>query len=209
MKKISIIVPVRNEAAAIEDCILSLLKYFPQAEIIVVDGGWDETESIVLELTKNYQNVIYIKNHNDRGKGHAIKVGIKKSTGDLIAQFDSDLQFAAEDLIKLFAPLENDVADMTLGSRFTAGAVRVDGSTPFLRTLGNSVISLFASTITLHQITDILAGIKAWKKEVTASYNLSSDNYSYEAELPIMALKKNWRANDVPGKTFPRNTGFS
>ena len=58
-------------------------------------------------------------------------------------------------------------------------------------------------------MTDVLAGFKAWKREVTQSFILKSNTYSYEAELPIKSLQHGWRVIDVPVTTESRKEGVS
>jgi dolichol-phosphate mannosyltransferase len=207
--KISIIIPTFNEALNIAVCLRRTQAANPDAEIIVVDGGSDATELIVNEIIKELPLIRYIPNRPDRGKGHAIQVGIAASKGDIIAQLDADLQFHPEELHLLFAPILNNNADFVMGTRFLKQSTRNQGSTPPLRSFGNTVISALASVLFFKKMSDVLAGIKAWKKEVTESFKLKSDSYSYEVELPIKALNKGWRICEVPITTEPRTRGES
>lgn len=206
---VSIIVPCRNEALSIERCLTRIVTSCPKAQVLVVDGGSDSTGEIVKSLSQQYPAIQYIKNIGDRGKGHAIQVGIALSSGSYIAQIDSDLQFYPEELPLLLAPLMSNTADFVLGSRFLETSVRNPGSAPMHRTLGNRIISAYASALSGHQMTDILAGVKAWRREVTQSFELTSDSFSYETELPLKALKNKWRLVDVAVKTDARTTGVS
>ncbi len=83
--KISIIIPTFNEALNIAVCLRRTQAANLDAEIIVVDGGSDATEQIVNEIIKDLPSIRYIPNRPDRGKGHAIQVGIAASKGDIIA----------------------------------------------------------------------------------------------------------------------------
>ena len=130
-------------------------------------------------------NVNYILNQPDRGKGDAIRNGIHASTGKIIVQIDADLQFLPEEIPSLIEPILKNKADMTLGSRFTKGSKKLDGN--FLRSGGNLIVSLWASFLCGQKITDALAGMKAWRREVTESFSLTSYTYSYEVELFLPA----------------------
>lgn len=206
--EVTIIVAAFNEEETIENCLRRVSKVFPQkTEILVVDGGNDKTGQIVRGLEKEIPGLRYIHNDNDRGKGHAIRVGIENAKADIMTQVDADLQFMPEELPLLIEPIKEKKADVTLGTRFAKGSTRNPGSTPFFRTLGNKTASLYASILFCHRMTDVQAGMKAWTKEAIRPEDLKSDNYSYEVEIPIRALKKGLKVLDVPITTDARQGG--
>lgn len=208
--RLTVIVAVRNEQETIEDCVRRVFAVFPQdCELLVVDGGSDETGEIVAGLTGEFPSLRYIHNENDHGKGHAIRVGIEGARCDIIAQIDADLQFLPEELPRLIEPLDANQADVVLGSRFAAQSVRRPGSTPFLRTLGNKMASGYASVLFRHRMTDVQAGMKAWTREAIQAIDLKSDNYSYEVEIPAKALLAGLRVVDVPITTDARQGGVT
>lgn len=208
--ELSVIVTTLNEQATIERCLRRLLAVFPdRTEILVVDGGQDDTGCIVQRLAQDSPAIRYIPNPNDRGKGHAMHVGLSAARGTFLAQIDADLQFLPEELPSLLEPLRQDRADMVLGSRFAAGAKRLPGSTPFVRTFGNWVTSHYASLLFGSRMTDVLAGMKAWKRDVTERVRLTAENCSYDAELPVKALRAGFRVIDVPITTDARQGGVS
>ena len=207
---ITIIVTTLNEEATIDRCLRRLTAMFPsRAEILVVDGGTDRTGRIVQELATAFSSIRYIANPDDRGKGHAMHVGLAAAAGRYIAQIDADLQFLPEELPLILEPLQNDVADLVLGSRFAPGAKRLPGSTPAVRTFGNWVVSRYASMLYGGRMSDVLAGMKAWKRTVTDRVRLVAENCSYDAELPLKALRAGFRVMDVPITTDARQGGVS
>lgn len=208
-RDVSVIVPARNEEATIGEVVARLIAVFPLGEIIVVDGGTDRTKEIVQDLQKQHPSIVYIHNTNDRGKGHAIQVGIANASRAILVQIDSDLQFLPEELPKLIAPIENDTADFVMGSRFESDSLRNPGSAPLHRSFGNHAMSLYTSILFGRRLTDVLAGVKAWRNDVTKSFQLESDNYSYEVELVAKALRKGWRVISVSVTTDPRTRGVS
>lgn len=174
-----------------------------------MDGGADATGQVVAALAPVDPAIRYIRNRCDRGKGHAVAVGIGASRGAVLAQIDADLQFLPEELPRLLAPILDQRADLSLGSRFAVGSVRGPGSVPRARAAGNVAISAFASTLCGHRFSDLLAGMKAWRREVTRAFHWQSDGFSYEAELPIKAVRLGFRVVDVPVTTEERQAGES
>lgn len=205
---LSVIVAAFNEQDTIENCVRQIFEVYPRdCEILVVDGGTDNTQKVVEGLVSEYSELRYIRNHDDRGKGHAIRTGIAEATADVMAQIDADLQFLPTDLPQLVAPIEEDRADVTLGTRFAAGSVRRPGSTPMFRRWGNKFASGYASWLYWHRMTDVQAGMKAWTRRAAELIDLKSNNYSYEVEIPIKALRKGLRVVDVPITTDARQGG--
>lgn len=206
--ELSILVATFNEELSIEECVRRILAVYPErCEVLVIDGGSDRTGEIVTRLCDEFPRLRYLRNENDRGKGHATKVGIAAARGEFMAEIDADLQFYPEELPLLFSPLIEGRADVALGSRFTRGSRQNYSSA--LRTFGNYVTSLYASILYLHRMTDVLAGMTAWNRRTVDAIHLISDNYSYEVEIPVKALAKGLRVVDVPVTTEPRRTGNS
>lgn len=208
--ELSVIVAVFNEQDSIESCLRRIFAVFPgDCEVLVVDGGHDRTGEIAGRLQPEFARLRYIRNENDRGKGHATRVGIESAQGRLMAEIDADLQFLPEELPKLLAPLRAGEADVALGSRFASGSARHAGSTTPLRTFGNFTTSLYASLLFGRRMTDVLAGMTAWTREVAEAIGPIQDGYSYEVEIPVKALRKGFRVVDVPITTEARQGGAS
>ncbi len=204
---LSILIPCKREEGSIASCLERTIKTYPDAEILVIDSGLDATLEIVKSFQKNSPALHYVRCDPDRGKGDAIRQGIEKSSRALIAQIDADLQFFPEDLPMLIKPLLQDKADMVLGSRFMKDSY--NESSLSLRSLGNQVVSQWTSWLFGQEITDALAGIKAWKREVTQTFTLNSYNFSYEVELFAKAIRKGFRITDVAVRYQNRKEGES
>lgn len=201
---LSIIIPCKNESENIRSCLQKVVESCSKAEILVMDSGCEKTRLIV----ESFQNgqIHYHQCSPDRGKGDAIQQGIQKATGEILVQFDADLQFFAEDISQLVQSIINNECDMALGSRFKK---RHSNPEPFLRTLGNQIVSLFCSVLFSQKITDALAGFKAWKKQVTLDEPLKNYNFSYEIELISNALQNGYVVKDIPVQYALREYGQS
>ncbi|RXK87501.1 glycosyltransferase [Filimonas effusa] len=87
MPKISIISPSYNQAAFIEDAILSVLNQnYENFEHIIIDGGsTDDTVNIL----KKYPHLIWVS-EKDRGQSDAINKGFDRASGDIIGWLNTD-----------------------------------------------------------------------------------------------------------------------
>jgi glycosyltransferase involved in cell wall biosynthesis len=207
---LTVIVATLNEEVAIERCLRRILDVLPESgEIVVVDGGSDRTGEIVVRLAAEFPAIRYLRNEHDRGKGHAVHVGLNAGAGEIFVQIDADLQFYPEEIPRMLEPLQQGHADLVLGSRFMRGSVRLPGSTSWLRTFGNVTTSLFASLLTGQRMTDVLAGMKAWRKEVVERIDLHCQGVAYDAELPVKTALAGLRIDDVPVTTDARSGGQS
>jgi glycosyltransferase involved in cell wall biosynthesis len=206
--KLSVIVAALNEQDTIADCLRQIFAVYPrECEVLVVDGGTDDTQGVVEGLAVEHAGLRHVRNQDDRGKGHAIRTGIAAARADVMVQIDADLQFLPTDIPQLVAPIEEGRADVTLGTRFARGSVRRAGSTPMFRRWGNKSASFYASLLFWHRMTDVQAGMKAWTRSAAELIDFQSDNYSYEVEIPIKALRKGLRVVDVPITTDARQGG--
>ena len=103
--KLSIIMPVYNE----KDTLLKILKKVElvdigdiEKEIIIIDDYSNDGTTQLLKTIKKHK--VYFHSEN-KGKGAAIKLGLKKATGDLIIIQDADLEYDPNDYKKLIQPI--------------------------------------------------------------------------------------------------------
>lgn len=206
---VSVIIPCKGEAANIAECLRRTTLVCPDAEILVIDSATDDTKIQVDQWISQNPNIQYFKSEPDRGKGDAIAQGICLATGDIQLQLDADLQFFPEDIPALIAPLKNGTADMVLGSRFLQKDLQSRTEKQRVRDFGNFFFSFLSSLVIRQKITDSLAGFKAWRKEVTNSYELECWNFSYELELFVKAKKLGFKIEEVPIRYAERKEGQS
>lgn len=206
---ISIIISCFNEAGNIEACIRSVHAALPQAEIVVVHGGTDETLEIAKSLSETIPRIKPVRNVDDRGKGHGIKTGIAASRGRWIAQFDADLQFEANDLIAMVERVRSGACDVCVGSRFLRASDRSGYTASLFRNVGNRVMSLYISVLCGKYLADITTGMKAFSREAIDRIAFRDDRYSYEAEILVKAVIMGLRIEEIPVKYHNRAGGDS
>lgn len=103
-KELSIIIPAYQKGEWIINTIESLLKYFPYAEIIIInDGSKDDTRKIRKIFG---EKIIYLENEINRGKGYSLREGFNKAQGEYLIFTDADLPFSVEYIDKVFQELK-------------------------------------------------------------------------------------------------------
>ncbi len=151
---ISIILPAKNEAAALATLLPRLREAQPEAEILVVDdGSTDATPALCAE-----NGVRCLSSPYSMGNGAAIKRGARAARGDVLVFMDADGQHDPDDVARLLAKLDEGY-DMVVGARDWSGQAGVG------RGLANSLYNWLASRITGHRIEDLTSGFRAVRAE--------------------------------------------
>src|SRR5579885_920309 len=116
--KISIIIPVYNEAATIRE-ILERVRSSPiEKEIVVVDDGSTDGTRDVLAQEEQQDGTRVILHPQNQGKGMAIRTGLQHATGDYVLIQDADLEYDPADYELLIRPVRRGKATVVYGSRF-------------------------------------------------------------------------------------------
>ena len=133
-RRVSIVIPARNEAAGLRQLLPGLVGLELDAEILVVDdGSADDTAAVCTEF-----GVTRLRNHYALGNGAAIKAGARAAKGDVLIFMDADGQHQPEDIPLLLEKFSTGY-DMVVGARQSgshAGAHRA---------VANDLFSRFAS----------------------------------------------------------------
>ncbi len=207
--RVSILIPCHNEEDNIVPCLEAVLAAVPEAEILVIAGGDDQTAERARQLGGHHPQVRVIDHAPDRGKGHAIRDGIALARAPVMAQFDADLQFEAGDLPALLAPILAGQCDLCIGSRFLPGSAWDATGHSRLRDTGNRLLSGWVSLLTGRRATDVTTGMKAWSLAAIEQIAFRDERYSYEAEIVVRAACLGLKVLEIPVRYSGRVTGAS
>jgi dolichyl-phosphate beta-glucosyltransferase len=202
--ELSIIFPAYNEAERILPTLRSFYNYFSKKnltfEILVVDdGSTDSTVRCVEELKREIQNIRIIRSPENRGKGHAVRVGMLEATGSIRIFSDADGSTPVEESEKLLKPLLENKADVVIGSRYLPGSLIVQKQ-PYFRRLWSRLSNLIVQRILLPGIGDPHCGFKAFSAEAAEKIFSKStvDEWSFDLEILAFANKFSFRIQEVP-----------
>lgn len=149
MSRISIILPAKNEAAALKDLLPRLTAAQPGAEIIVVDdGSTDDTRAVCAAA-----GVQCLSSPYSMGNGAAIKRGARAASGEILVFMDGDGQHDPADVARLLARLEQGY-DMVVGARDWESQAGVG------RGVANTVYNWLASRMTGQNVADLTSGFR-------------------------------------------------
>ena len=203
--KLSVVIPVYNEAATIAALIGRVQAVDVPKEVIVVDDGSnDGTRQVLKELEGRYDNLRVILQLKNQGKGAALRVGFKQATGDFVLVQDADLEYDPMDYPVLLKPLIEGKADVVYGSRFlTTKEHRV---LFFWHSVGNQVLTLISNMFTNLNLTDMETGYKVFRREIIQSIRLEQNRFGFEPEITVKISRMKLRIYEVgisySGRTY-------
>jgi len=201
--QISIIIACKNEGEGIAR-ILKQVKNYAQ-EIIVVDGHSNDGTA---ELAKKFGAKFFLDNQKSRGD--ALKIGIKKAKGKVLVFFDADGSHEATDIPALVAPILTKKADLVLGSRRIGGSYDVNISPDgIIRSAGCDLLVYLLNRHFHTSLTDILYSFRAVRATTIRQLNLQSDDFGIEQEMVVSCLKKKLRVVEIPSREKARGWGKS
>ena len=182
---LSLIIPVYNEAGAVEDIIRRCDSVLDGGyEILVVDdGSTDATPGILKKI--NLPSLKVIRHIKNTGNGASIMTGVEHARGDWIATIDADDTYRPEDIPRLFENVQSEGADMIVGYRRDL----MDG--PFFHRTARNLLRRFAEICSGQSIEDINSGLRICRKELIQKYsNLYPNRFSLHIVLMVCAGKE-------------------
>ena len=194
--KLSVVMPVYNEQATLEEIIERVLAVGIEIELVCVDdGSKDRSREILAELEKQLPQLRVILQPQNMGKGAALRRGIQEATGDYVIIQDDDLEYDPKDYPLLLAPLELGQADVVYGSRFLGGGPhRV---LYFWHSVGNWILTLPSNMLTNINMTDMETCYKVFRRDVIQAIRLEEDRFGFEAEVTVKIAKRKLRVYEV------------
>jgi glycosyltransferase involved in cell wall biosynthesis len=198
--KLTVIIPVYNEAGTIFDVIKRVKEDPFDKEIIVVDdSSTDGTGDVIKKCEESIKVFSHKKN---TGKGAAIRTAIPHITGDIVIIQDADLEYDPSEYPRLIAPIMEGRADVVYGSRFLGGPHRV---LFFWHAVGNKIITTLSNMLTDLNLTDMETGYKVFRAEVLKKIRIDSNRFGFEPEITAKVAKMGYRIYEVPISYWGRN----
>ena len=189
--KITIGIPAYNEEKNIAS-IITKLKNITDSIIVCDDGSSDMTSEISKKM-----GATVISHKKNMGYGAAIRTIFQKSVeldSDILVTFDADGQHRIDDVNKILQPLENNEADIVIGSRFLDNETKV----PNYRKIGIKVITQITNASLKKKLTDSQSGFRGYNKQALTQISPSEMGMGISTEILIKASNKGLRIAEIP-----------
>ncbi|MGA0866721.1 MAG: polyprenol monophosphomannose synthase [Candidatus Nanopelagicaceae bacterium] len=222
-----VLVPTYNESEVIERLIIRLSKVRDSLQsgidtgidekpivldlMVIDDNSPDNTAAIVERLGIEW--ISLLKRPVKGGLGPAYIAGFKKALEDdysLMIEMDADLSHQPEELSQMIAPVINDQADLTIGTRWMPGGRVVNW--PLYRQLISRLGTSYARLTLRLGLRDVTSGYRVFRREVLESVDLDSieaRGYGFQIEMTLRTLGAGYRVQEVPITFIEREGGVS
>lgn len=197
ISKTSVILPAKNESAALAQLLPKLRQHVSGAEIIVVDdGSTDDT----IAICRAY-DVMVITHPYCKGNGAAIKSGARNATGEILVFMDADAQHNPEDISRLLAKLDEGY-DMVVGARNRTGQASRH------RGLANAFYNRLASWMVGHTVEDLTSGFRVVRREKFLEFlYLLPNGFSYPTTITMAFFRAGYAVSYESINVQQRMTG--
>lgn len=197
ISKASIILPAKNESAALAQLLPKLRQHVSEAEIIVVDDG--STDDTIAICRAN--DVMVISHPYCMGNGAAIKSGARNATRDIFVFMDADAQHNPENIPRLLAKL-GEGYDMIVGAR------NGEGQASRYRGLANAFYNCLASWMVGHNVEDLTSGFRVVRREKFLEFlYLLPNGFSYPTTITMAFFRAGYGVTYEPINVQPRMKG--
>jgi glycosyltransferase involved in cell wall biosynthesis len=203
---LTVVVPVFNEGGTVREALDRLLaKQIPgiKFEIVIVESNsTDGSRDIVLGY-KADARVKLILEDTPRGKGHAVRAGLARATGDIILIQDADLEYDIDDYEVLLVPIVTGRQTFVLGSRHGSGgwAIRQFDDQPlhaFVMNLAHWTFTLMINAALGIWLNDPFTMYKVFRRDCLEGLTFESNRFDFDWELLMKLVRKGHRPIEIP-----------
>jgi glycosyltransferase involved in cell wall biosynthesis len=201
---LSIIVPVYNEADTIGRVIRRLLTIdlpIPREIIAINDGSRDRTREALEGLRGISPMLTIVHADHNRGKGHAVRTGIARAQGSIIAIQDADLELDPADLAVLVEPILKGEVQVVYGSRFLGRSTHV----PTMTRTANRVLTIVTNVLFGSSLTDMETCYKVMRIDVARQLPLTANRFDIEPDITATLLLSGHRIVERSVTFSPRS----
>jgi glycosyltransferase involved in cell wall biosynthesis len=200
---ISVVIPVYNEEAIIEESLGIITKYLKSAgdkyvwEILIInDGSFDKTGVIADTLAKSNKLLRIIHHPANMNLGRALQTGFREAKGEIIVVLDLDLSYSVDHIGLLVQKQIETDADIVIASPYMKdGKVT---AVPFTRAALSRIVNRFMQFAAQEKFHTFTGMVRAYKSEFIKNLNLKTKNYEINPEILYKAMILRARIIEIP-----------
>jgi len=201
--KLSIIMPVYNEEQTVKHAVNEILDvdYPCDMELLIIDDGSTDATPHLLGGVDDPRVRIY-RHAENKGKGAALLTGCTLVTGTHVLPFDADLEYVAEDILKLLEPVLRGRCSVVYGVRLF-GYNTVYRS--YIYALGNRTLTRLTNVMFGACLSDLHTCLKLVPTTMLRGLRLTELGFGLDTEISASLLRRGVRPFEVPVSYFSRS----
>ncbi len=198
-QKISIVIPMFNEARSLPTTLAHIIRQFPDADteiFLVDDGSTDDSAGLAQHLTHGDDRIEIVHLPKNLGKGAALRAGVARTTSDVVLFMDADLSTSLDHIDDFLERLSQ--CDIVIGSRSVPGSI-VKRSSHLRKLMGRTFNRLMRLATGL-EIHDSQCGFKAFRGDVARLlFSLSESNrFAFDPEILRLGVALGYSIDEAP-----------
>jgi len=212
LKKLSVIIPARDEADNLPTCIREIHQELETHDIsheilVIDDGSTDSTQGVLTELGKDIPALVSITNNGENGFGRAVRLGLQEFSGDAVANMMADLSDSPQDLVRYWRKLEEG-HECVFGSRFLPNSQISDY--PNAKLIANRMVNTAIRYAFKISCNDITNAFKIYRREVIEGCKpFISPHFNLTVEIPLKAVIRGYSWTVIPISWRNRTRGVA
>ena len=210
--KLSVVIPAYNESESIPETLSTLYQKLVQEnihhEIVVVnDNSKDNTLEILTHLQQSIPSLVIYTNAGPNGFGYAVRFGLERFTGDVVAVMMADLSDSPDDLVAFYRKILEGY-DCVFGSRWIKGGAVYDY--PIVKKRINRLANWIVKVVFRLKYNDCTNAFKMYRKETIEGIKpFLSPHFNLTLELPLKAIVRGYSYIVLPNSWTNRKYGES
>jgi glycosyltransferase involved in cell wall biosynthesis len=194
--RFAIVIPVYNHGTCLEDVIIRAQK-LNLPVIAVDDGSTDDTP----RLLSGFTDISVITHRTNKGKGAAIKTGLKAACriADWALTMDADGQHNPADATALIRQAHNSGRGLIIGCRTGMNHPNVKWTSRMGRRFSNFWVKTCGGPL----VSDSQSGFRAYPLPEVIDFNIAANHFDFEVEVLVQARRHGLKVTEVPvGVTY-------
>jgi glycosyltransferase involved in cell wall biosynthesis len=214
---LSVLMPVYNECATLEEILRRVQAVPLEKEIIVVDNcSTDGSRELMTQWiasgkagkSGSQASIKIIFQDQNRGKGSSVRRALDEASGEWVIIQDADLEYDPQDFLKLLNTANEQHLDAVFGTRLLPGTDARKGMPKSTFYFGRLGLAWLFKVLFHTTISDVATCYKLMKRSVAQRLNLESNGFDLDFEIAAKLAKKsdraNWKLGEVPISYEPR-----
>jgi dolichol-phosphate mannosyltransferase len=210
--KLSIVIPAYNESESISETLLTLFDKLVENEInheiiVVNDNSKDNTLEVLNKLKEQISSLVVYTNSGMNGFGYAVRYGLERFSGDVVAIMMADLSDSPDDLLLFYSKIQEGY-DCVFGSRWIKGGKVYDY--PIVKKRINRLANWIVKVVFRLKYNDCTNAFKMYKRETIEGLKpFLSPHFNLTLELPLKAIVRGYSYTVIPNSWTNRKYGES